>query len=184
MIFGSKKRVDSGRFSSCIFSSLPQCPRFLANSSFRLQKKTTRFQFQAGRFFSYISGFVRCLTILGGSITILGGSIFQLSPLVSYWMGGGWVELDLRFSPKRITLVSNHTDLSSTLLSLVPMNTLLSFQSLPQNPRVNPRVNPRLNPRVNPRLNPGKIQVKRRFQSQSVPFRSKIGVKIFYKAIF
>ena len=83
VIFGCKKRVDSGRFSSSIFSSLPQCPRFLANSSFRLQKKTTRFQFQAGRFFSYISGFVRFLTILGGSMTILGGSIFQLSLLVN-----------------------------------------------------------------------------------------------------
>ena len=39
-------------------------------------------------------------------------------------MGGGWVEPDLRFSPKRITLVSSHTDLSST--SLVPINKHLS----------------------------------------------------------
>ena len=42
-------------------------------------------------------------------------------------MVGGWVERDLRFSPKRITLVSSHTDLtfySST--SLVPINKHLS----------------------------------------------------------
>ena len=106
-------------------------------------------------------------------------------------MGGGWVELDLRFSPKRITLVSNHTDLSSTLLLFYILSTYEYSSFLPEfapNPRVNPGLNPGLNPRLNPRLdpglNPGKNQVKRRFQSQSVPFRSKIGVKIVYKAIF
>ena len=42
-------------------------------------------------------------------------------------MGGGWVELDLRFSPKRITLVSNHTDLSSTLLLFYILSTYKSL---------------------------------------------------------
>ena len=42
----------------------------------------------------------------------------------AYWMGGGWVEPDPRFGPKRITLVSSHTDLSST--SLVPIYKHLS----------------------------------------------------------
>ena len=35
-------------------------------------------------------------------------------------MGGGWVKPDLPFSSKRITLVSNHTDLSSILSSFRP----------------------------------------------------------------
>ena len=46
-------------------------------------------------------------------------------------MGGGWVELDLRFSPKRITLVSNHTDLSSTLLLFYILSTYRYSSLLP-----------------------------------------------------
>ena len=110
-------------------------------------------------------------------------------------MGGGWVEPDLPSSPKRITLVSNHTDLTRLLFYSSILSTYEYSSNLPEfalnpglNPRVNPGLNPGLNPRVNPGLNPGlppgTNQVKRRFQSQSVPFRSKIGVKIFYKAIF
>ena len=41
-------------------------------------------------------------------------------------MGGGWVEPDLRSSLKRITLVSNHTDLT---LLLFYSSTLLLFYS-------------------------------------------------------
>ena len=114
-------------------------------------------------------------------------------------MGGGWVEPDLRSSLKRITLVSNHTDLTLRLFFSSILSTYEYSSNLPEfalnprvnpglNPRVNPRVNPGLNPRVNPGLNPGlppgTNQVKRRFQLQSVPFRSKIGVQIVYTAIF
>ena len=78
-IFRCKKRVDFLVTFSVRFISFPQ-----VFCQFRLPVAEKNYPFQAGRFFSYISGFFRFLTILGGSITILGGSIFQLSPLVSY----------------------------------------------------------------------------------------------------